>query len=324
MNNVCIIDAKSKAAPPSKLECQVIAVQQEEHQPSHFELPPHWDSLLALPTSEAVNHMAPHGTAAALAAIQEAHSTGLRAATTQLSSRRLLWALCARLQKLRTWLKANDRQPNPTSTVKVRLDELSWSVACEQSTDGWPSADNHIQVCEESVRDELRRDGPCLREFISSHYTPKGAHVLSVEDIEQATWMAMYHYYWSTNARGRFLALSTLQTHLRTIARNAISKAHTTYERGRGRVQHLPVDNAADVADSTMGGWILPESQEEIARVWHAAKGLPPGQRKVFEMLYREGMSVTEIARKLNTSAANISGQHKKAVEYVRRAVKEA
>lgn len=291
----------------------MIEGERSSHHPSDFPLPEQWESLLPLPIPVAAESISQTGTAPAKAGLQHARDSGLRIAATELNSDRVLWALAARLPKLQSWLSSKGQ----TSTPTIKLDELSWSVACEQLTDEWPKPDQHAKHCEDSFNDEYERDGLYLRQFIRSRYRDDGTYLLSEDDIEQATWMAMHRYYWSMQAKSRFLGLSTLRTKLYRIAIQTMLRARSTHQRGRGRSPHLPAENVQD-SINVSADWLPPESQEELARVWQLVDRLPAGQKQVFEMRYGQGMSVTEVARALGTSAANVVQQLDRAVEKIR------
>jgi RNA polymerase sigma factor (sigma-70 family) len=203
------------------------------------------------------------------------------------------------------------------------LDELAWSVACEQRNDWQHPASQPVVTSEANRAFEFvyRRNKQRVIGDISKNFGERAGDPGSIAD---EAWARVFCNYWSIKARRRFLGLSRISTLVCQVARYVA--IDIIRERGRMQsgledtapasdYQAGPVLDFLDMTPDPAAG-VLREQIHGILR--ECFRNLPVKQRIVAEMIWFQEISAKRVAEVLHISEPAVSQHLKKAREMMR------
>lgn len=118
----------------------------------------------------------------------------------------------------------------------------------------------------------------------------------AVEDVYQETLLTAWEKRRMLNDSDKF------KPWIMQIARN---KCHD-YFRSREQTQEVPIDPQVLALQLTSQGRAMVDEVDCVQHLWHAVEKLTPLQQEVVHLFYRQGLSIAEIARRINSPAGTV------------------
>lgn len=136
----------------------------------------------------------------------------------------------------------------------------------------------------------------------------------AAEDIVAESFIKLWH------RRKDFDHLATVRSFLYITVKNAC--INVLRQSSRHAASHVEIRYLFEEKDDLHAEYMLSHT-EMLQQIWDDVEQLPPIRRKIFKMLYLEGLNNGEIARELNISVDTVRVQKARALHTLRAIIKE-
>ena len=195
--------------------------------------------------------------------------------------------------------------------------EFLWSAACEKKPARRLGSEAIGERADQSFRALYNRLSHPLQVGLGSFFKHWGLPPgMDPEQIANDTWSLAYGAYWSPTSRNRLLGQATILTLLNCIARRLVRSAARPMPSATGVICLDDVEEP--IAPDPIPGAGDANAGRIIERCLHL---LPPKCRLVAYMYFVQGLTNSEIARRLHAERTAVSNHLNKAKQRVRQLI---